>query len=116
MNDERFETMLRDALKRPQQTLRSDEAAAARVMARLSALPRQKMPLWRWPSVLLDWEFAPAWPRMAALAGCLMLGFAIGLTGVDRHFDRLNVTAGAANDADLGLIVYGPEPLMGARP
>lgn len=116
MNDERLESLLTSALRRPAQTAPADETAAARVLARLVSLPRQRMPLWRWPSVLLDWEFAPAWPRLAALAGCLALGFVIGLAGVDRRLDRLDVSAAAASGADLGLIVFGPEPLTGARP
>jgi hypothetical protein len=116
MNEERLERLLGLVLKRPASSSRADEAAAARVLARLAVLPRQKKPLWRWPAVLVDWDFAPAWPRMAALAGCLALGFTIGLTGIDRHFDRLDAKAAAASGADLGLIVYGPEPLTGARP
>ncbi len=112
--DLRLEKLLARALKRPAQTPDADEAAAGRVLARLGALPRQKLPLWRWPAVLLDWEFAPAWPRVAALAGCLAIGFVVGIAGVDRHFDRVDTAA--ANSADLGLIVYGPEPLTGARP
>jgi hypothetical protein len=116
MNDQRFEDLLARALKRPAQTPEADEAAAGRVLARLGTMPRQKPPLWRWPAVLLDWEFAPAWPRVAALAGCLALGFVIGIAGVDRRLDRLDASAAAANGADLGLIVYGPEPFTGARP
>jgi hypothetical protein len=116
MNEERLERLLGLALKPPAAPSRADEAAATRVLARLAELPRQKKPLWRWPAVLVDWDFAPAWPRMAALAGCLALGFTIGLTGLDRHFDRLDAKAAAASGADLGLIVYGPEPLTGARP
>ncbi|HEX3708471.1 MAG TPA: hypothetical protein VHV56_01140 [Pseudolabrys sp.] len=116
MNRERLDHLLAAALKRPAQSPQAEDAAAARVLARLAVLPRQKRPLWRWPAILVDWDFAPAWPRMAALAGCLAIGFTIGLTGVDRHFDRLDARAAAASGADLGLIVYGPEPLTGARP
>ena len=48
-----------------------DGAATARVLARLSGpLPRQKAQRWRLPTVLLDWQFAPAWPRVAALCAC----------------------------------------------
>jgi hypothetical protein len=114
MNDEQFESILKTALKRPAQSPGADEAAATRVLARLTSLPRQKMPLWRWPAVLLDWEFAPAWPRMAALAGCLALGFVIGIAGVDRRLDRQD--AASVNRSDDGLIVFEPEPLIGARP
>ena len=48
-----------------------DDAEGARVVAKLGALPPQKHRLWtRIPGILLDWQFAPAWPRMAALACC----------------------------------------------
>ena len=40
-----------------------DDAARARARAGLGTLPRQKQPLWRACPVLLDWQFAPAWPR-----------------------------------------------------
>ena len=77
-------------------------------------LPRQRQPFWRLPAVLLDWQFAPAWPRMAALAGCLALGFVIGIAGLDRPFDRFNgVSAGGG---DLSSAVFEPEALTGARP
>ena len=47
-----------------------DATSAARVLAKLGGpLPRQKHAT-RWPQILLDWQFAPAWPRMAALACC----------------------------------------------
>ena len=84
-------------------------AAAARVLARLGALPRQKPPLWRCPAVLLDWEFAPAWPRMAALAGCAAIGFVIGIAG-STALDPSNAPDSCRSDgADLGSIVFGPE-------
>ena len=62
MTDEQFEHFLETVLKRQGPV---DDAAVDRVLKRLSApLPPQKPPLWRLPSVLLNWEFAPAWPRM----------------------------------------------------
>ena len=112
MNEQQFEKFIDAALKRATQVPPPDEAAAARVLARLSSLPRQRVALWRLPAVLVDWEFAPAWPRMAALAGCLALGFVVGIAGLDRRFDRLD---GAHGD-DSSLIVFEPEPLIGARP
>jgi len=84
MNNDRLDAILNEALKSDANVSQDDEAAAARVLARLGSLPRQKMPFWRLPSVLLDWQFTPAWPRVAALASCAVLGFAIGLSGVDR--------------------------------
>ena len=87
------------------------------MLKRLSGpLPRQKVPLWRLPAVLLDWQFAPAWPRVAALACCAALGFIIGIAGLDRHFDGPNAPFAVASRADLGSIVFEPEPLTGARP
>jgi hypothetical protein len=102
------------ALTRHSQTVYADDAAVARIMARLSAaLPRQKQPFWRLPAVLLDWQFAPAWPRMAALACCAMLGFAIGLSGIDRRIDGQAVSA---SSIDLSATVFQPEPLTGVWP
>jgi hypothetical protein len=116
MNEEQFDNLLMRALERGHGAPQDDEAAAARVLARLSSLPRQKMALWRWPAELLNWDFAPAWPRMAALAGCAVLGFAIGIAGIDRHFDALDGGFALSNRADLGSIVFEPETFTGARP
>jgi len=109
MSNDELDKFLASALK-PQKS-QSDDAAVARVLKRLTGpLPRQHMPLRRLPTVLLDWQFAPAWPRMAALAACLAFGFAIGLSGVDRGFDR-----GAGNH-DAGALVFEPQSLTGDRP
>jgi len=106
---------LEAALRRQARTTEADRAAAERVLKRLAGpLPRQWRPFWRLPEVLLDWQFAPAWPRMAALAGCLALGFAIGLAGLDRPLDRLN--GASVSGSDLDSSVLAPEPLTGARP
>ena len=57
MDNQEFETLLKGSLKR-QAGLRADEAAVERVLARLSGpLPRQDTSRWRWPTVLLDWQF-----------------------------------------------------------
>jgi hypothetical protein len=111
-----FQAFLDAALKRVTQAPPVDEAAVARVLARLSPLPRQKLPFWRLPGVLLDWQFAPAWPRLAALAGCLALGFLIGLAGLDRPIDHADGTFAVASRSDLGSVVFEPEALTGARP
>jgi hypothetical protein len=117
MNKKQLQDFLEAALKRHTQAPPADDAAVERVLKRLSGpLPRQKMPLWRLPGVLLDWQFAPAWPRMAALACCAALGFVIGIAGVDRHFDGGGSPFAVASRADLGSIVFEPEPLTGARP
>ena len=85
------------------------EEAAERVLARLGTLPRQKQPFWaRLPNILLDWQFAPAWPRMAALAGCALVGFALGEAGLDRLM--------RPPAQDFAAAVFEPEPLTGSRP
>ena len=117
MTNEQFEKFLETALKRRAGAPHADEAAVERVLKRLSGpLPRQKVPLWRLPAVLLDWQFAPAWPRIAALACCAALGFYIGIVGLDRSFDSPGTPFSAFTRADLGSIVFEPEPLTGARP
>jgi hypothetical protein len=117
MTEAQFEIFLENSLKRRAVTSQADEAAIGRVLERLAGpLPRQKFAFWRLPTVLLDWQFAPAWPRVAALAGCAALGFVIGLAGLDRHFDVTNASFTVASRADLGSVVFEPEALTGARP
>jgi hypothetical protein len=117
MNNDQFQAFLDAALKRHSKAPPADDAAVERVLKRLSGpLPRQKTPLWRLPGVLLDWQFAPAWPRVAALACCAALGFVIGIAGLDRRFDGPGAPFAVASRADLGSIVFEPEPLTGARP
>jgi hypothetical protein len=112
MTDSEFDRLLESALKR--RTPRNDEAAVHRVLNRLAGpLPRQHTTLWRWPTVLLDWQFAPAWPRMAALGACLAFGFVIGISGLDRDLDHAGSSAG---NPDFGSLVFEPETLTGDRP
>jgi len=51
---------------------------------------------------------------MAALACSAVLGFYVGIAGLDLPFDRLDQTA--VSSADTGFFVFDPEPLTGARP
>lgn len=113
MTNEQFDDFLKDALKRRGEP--ADDAAAERVLMRLGTLPRQKQPYWRLPAVLLDWQFAPAWPRVAALACCAAVGFAIGLAGLDRQF-RYYDQAYIAGGGGIGTLTFEPDPLTGARP
>jgi hypothetical protein len=88
-----------------------DDGGAARVMARLAEpLPRQKHPT-QWPQLFLDWQFAPAWPRLAALACCALLGFVVGATSLDRLGGPF-----ASNTSDLASVAFEPEALTGVRP
>ncbi len=117
MNENKFQDFLDTAFRRHTKALPTDEAAVERVLKRLAGpLPRQKKPMWRLPSVLLDWQFAPAWPRVAALACCAALGFVIGITGLDRRVEPADAGFTVANSNDLGSIVFEPEALTGARP
>ncbi|MGA9083539.1 MAG: hypothetical protein WB390_13885 [Pseudolabrys sp.] len=116
MTNEQFEDFLDTALKRKMQAPPADEAAVERVLKRLGGpLPRQKQALWRLPAVLLNWEFAPAWPRVAALACCAALGFIVGIAGLDRPFDRLDASL-TAGSRGIGSIVSEPDLLTGERP
>ena len=93
---------------------RADDAAAGRLVRKLESapLPPQKRPLLWWPAVLTDWTFAPAWPRVAALAAAAVLGISIGLSNVGSRIaaDLDLVRVAAADEAgstvfdlDLGL-------------
>ena len=84
-----------------------DEHSAARVMGKLNGpLPRQKQPFWRVPAALLDWQFSPAWPRVAALAGCMLMGFTIGVAGVDRTIVRKDTQVATR---DIGTMAFAPD-------
>src|SRR3954471_18404924 len=77
MSDEELEAALRRVL-----STSPDELAEMRLLARLQPLPPQKRAFAWWPAALVDVNFAPAWPRLAALAGAAVLGISIGLSNV----------------------------------
>ena len=116
-----------DALITKHMTLRPDaeraiDITAARIVSLLDARPlRRRRRYWLarwWPADLLNAEFSPAWPRIAALASVAALGFAVGFT------DLAMITAQraapgmalAAGDPDLTTILFEPDPLSGVRP
>lgn len=109
MSNDRIDEALRAHFAREA----ADDASAARVMAKLDGtLPPQKHATrWSWPQLLLDWQFAPAWPRMAALATCAALGFIVGSAGVG-HLGKHETGA----RSDVSQLVFEPEPLTGLRP
>jgi hypothetical protein len=100
MTDEQLESFLKSALKR--EAPPADEAAVDRVLKRLSGpLPRQK---------------PPAWPRMAALACCAVLGFFVGIAGIDRQFDNPATPPAYIGGGGIGAITFEPDAFTGARP
>src|SRR6476646_3241706 len=77
MSDEELEAALRRVF-----ATSPEELAEKRLLARLQSLPPQKRAFAWWPAALMDVNFAPAWPRLAALAGAAVLGISIGLSNV----------------------------------
>ncbi|HET9716951.1 MAG TPA: hypothetical protein VFP60_12285 [Pseudolabrys sp.] len=117
MKDEQFDNLLRATLSRRAGATHQNEAAVERVLNRVSGpLPRQRRPRWRLPAVLLDWQFAPAWPRMAALACCAVIGFFVGIAGFDRSFEAPDPAPVSLGGGGIGSITFEPEALTGARP
>ncbi len=117
MTNEQLDEFLDKALRRHMRAPPADEAALKRVLARLSGpLPPQKQPRWRLPAVLLNWEFMPAWPRMAALACCAALGFFVGIAGLDRRFDDLGAPPAFVGGGGIGAITFEPDAFTGGRP
>lgn len=93
----------------------ADDAAAARILRKLAAtpLPHQRGNWLRWPAILLNWDFAPAWPRVAVFASCIAAGFVIGMAGLDTRIDEAAATSVAS---DLPSLTEDVEPLIGLRP
>ena len=100
----------------------ADEQAAERVVSALAMrpLPAQRHSIFRhWPSALLDNDFAPAWPRLAALACVGLIGCTVGFFGPgSRAVQRTGWIVAAAQNSDFDMSgpVFEPEPLTGARP
>jgi hypothetical protein len=94
-----------------------EQIATTRILGELAQLPVQKRRTW-WAELsgaLLDWDFRPAWPRIAALASVAVLGFAIGLVELDVSSSEVPRSLAVA-EPDVGGIVFEPEPLTGSRP
>ena len=110
MNDHELDAALRRAVTASD----ADGAAAQRIMARLEQLPPQKRAFAWWPAALMNWDFTPAWPRLAALAGAAVLGIMIGLSGygtrIAANLDLVRVAS--ADEASL----FDADSVTGLRP
>ena len=107
----------RQRLRRVMATSRADETCRGRAPAGAarSPLPPQKRAFAWWPAALMDWNFAPAWPRVAALAGAAVLGISIGLSNVGTRIaaDLDLVRVATADDATN---VFDVDSVAGLRP
>jgi hypothetical protein len=118
-SDDRFDEII---LRRLQAGRTEDERSAARVISTLTTgpLPEQRHSLFRhWPRALLNNDFAPAWPRLAALACVALIGCTVGFFGPGtRVMQRTGwiVAAAQSPDFDVSGPAFEPEPLTGARP
>jgi hypothetical protein len=111
--NDRLDALIGRALRARSGETRADADAATRIVTALVAgpLPPQRRPFWTsWPAALLNQNFAPAWPRIAALAGCIVLGFLAGVGMDGRRFSP------ASGNVDLRAIAFEPEPLTGLDP
>jgi anti-sigma factor RsiW len=95
-----------------------DATRLLRALATRPLPPQRRRFLWRrWPSELLTLDFAPAWPRVAALAGVAVLGFVLGLTDLGpTTLGSGDDVASIVADNDIGAVVFAPDPLPEAHP
>jgi hypothetical protein len=116
----RLDALIVDYMQRaPAGTLEARNAMARRTLAALggSLPPQRRHWLTAWlPGVLLEFDFAPAWPRMVALAGIAGLGFMVGLSDLNLPGARGLVSSNGGTDSDLSMIVFDQDPLSGLRP
>src|SRR5262245_51624308 len=115
----RFDEIIR---RRLQADRAGDERSAERIVSMLAAkpLPEQRHSIFRhWPGVFLNNDFAPAWPRLAALASVALIGCTIGFFGPGTSVVQRTgwIVAAAQNpDFDMSGPAFESEPLTGARP
>jgi hypothetical protein len=114
--DDKLDRLLVQHFRNDAATATDDHGAAARVMATLGPLPSQGRHWRHWPAVLLNWEFAPAWPRVAALVGCAALGFAVGVVGQSLHRHDTSSTLAPRGDFQFASLLAEPEPMTGVLP
>jgi anti-sigma-K factor RskA len=114
MTDERdFEA----ALSRVMKAEAADVGGAARIVQRLeSRLPPQERSFAWWPAALTDWNFAPAWPRVAALACAAVLGVTVGLSSLGMRLAAdLDLVRVASSDDTSGN-AFDVDSVTGLRP
>ena len=89
----------------------------ARIARRFqSTLPPQKRAFAWWPAALTDWNFAPAWLRVAALACAAVLGITVGLSSLGmRLATDLDLVQVASFD-DTGSNAFDVDSVTGLRP
>ncbi|SRR5579885_621475 len=94
----------------------ADEATAARVLKSLDGpLPRQRHSLFdHWPSLLLTRDFAPAWPRLAALCGVTLIGCMVGF--MTPNLSVRKSSAMVIAEVDGSSLVFDSDPITGVRP
>src|SRR3954469_23566543 len=97
------------------------EDPAAESVARIAqrfevALPPQQRSFAWWPAALTDWNFAPAWPRIAALACAAVLGITVGLSSLGMRLAAdLDLVRGAGSD-ELASSAFDVDQVTGIRP
>lgn len=91
--------------------------SVARIARRFeSTLPPQKRAFACWPAALTDWNFAPAWPRVAALACAAVLGVTVGLSSLGMRLAAdLDLVRVASSD-DIGANAFDVDSVTGLRP
>ncbi len=95
----------------------ADEAAAAHVLKSISGpLPRQRHSLFdHWPSLLLTRDFAPAWPRLAALGCVALFGCMVGFVTPNLSVRKSSAMVRIA-EVDGSSLVFDSDPITGVRP
>ena len=91
--------------------------SVARIAQRFeAALPPQKRAFTWWPAALTDWNFAPAWPRVAALACAAVLGITVGLSSLGMRLAADLDLVRIASADDGGGNAFDVDAVTGIRP
>lgn len=107
---------LEELLHRHYEAGPAGEPVPERFLALLESLPPQKGAFAWWPAALMNWDLAPAWPRVAALAGAAVLGISIGLSNVGTRIATDLDLVRVASAEDAGANVFDVDSVTGLRP